>query len=542
MKPSRPPIHPFLFAVYPILNLLATNRAQTLPGQAARALLLSLALAAALYFLSFLLLRDAKRAALLASLALIATFSYGHAALLLGDPPHWLPSAWIAVWALLAWRLLAEARNHAALSAALGWVGGFALLPGALVLALYPLQMKADDVLPLNGALAAIEQEAEEMDIDEERLPDIYYIILDGYGRADALAEFYGYDNRQMIDYLERRGFYVAHASYANYNQTFLSLPSSLNMEHIMPLLGVEPGDDYNYAEHIRLIRDSALREVLEELGYETVTFNSGFALTRIENSDHYLTPRGEAGQAPTITSLSLFGAEVGLNRFEALLVETTLFQPLFRTLLHETGEPPEFQEHRQRIQFIFEQLPAFAAQEGPYFVFAHVIAPHPPFVFKADGSPRPNILPFSYSDANHWVWSKGTRSEYVEGYREQLIYINSLLIEAIQEILAESDRPPVIIVQGDHGPGAYFAWESLENTQLEERMGILNAYYFPGGDRGLLYPTITPVNSFRVLLNRYFGFDLPLLEDRSYFSPWSEPYDFVDITGLLEKSARFSP
>ena len=64
--------------------------------------------------------------------------------------------------------------------------------------------------------------------------------------------------------------------------------------------------------------------------------------------------------------------------------------------------------------------------------------------------------------------------------------------------------------------------------------MAILNAYYFPGGDEGLLYPTITPVNTFRVVFNRYFDRDLELLEDVSYFADWSTPYDFIDLTDML--------
>jgi hypothetical protein len=45
-------------------------------------------------------------------------------------------------------------------------------------------------------------------------------------------------------------------------------------------------------------------------------------------------------------------------------------------------------------------------------------------------------------------------------------------------------------------------------------------AYYFPGKDVSeLAYPTMTPVNSFRLVFNTYFGGNFPLLEDTSYFS-----------------------
>ena len=64
--------------------------------------------------------------------------------------------------------------------------------------------------------------------------------------------------------------------------------------------------------------------------------------------------------------------------------------------------------------------------------------------------------------------------------------------------------------------------------------MSILNAYYFPNRDYRELYQQITPVNSMRVMLNTFFGAGLKLLPDRSYYSTWSEPYEFMDVTASV--------
>jgi hypothetical protein len=61
--------------------------------------------------------------------------------------------------------------------------------------------------------------------------------------------------------------------------------------------------------------------------------------------------------------------------------------------------------------------------------------------------------------------------------------------------------------------------------------MSILNAYFFPDRKYDGLYPDITPVNSFRVVLDTFFGARLGLLPDKSYFSTWGEPYRFMDVT-----------
>jgi hypothetical protein len=113
------------------------------------------------------------------------------------------------------------------------------------------------------------------------------------------------------------------------------------------------------------------------------------------------------------------------------------------------------------------------------------------------------------------------------------VIYVNRLLTEAIDRILELSDTPPVIILQGDHGPGAHLDWEIPSDLVVRERYSILNAYLVPEETRSLLYPEITPVNSFRALFDGTFGADLPLLEDRVYFTPEAALYRFLDVTEI---------
>jgi hypothetical protein len=108
--------------------------------------------------------------------------------------------------------------------------------------------------------------------------------------------------------------------------------------------------------------------------------------------------------------------------------------------------------------------------------------------------------------------------------------YLNFLLKGAINDILAKSDDSPIIILQGDHGPGAFTDWYSFENTNIKERSSILNAYHFPGIDETFLYPEITPVNSFRMLFNHYFGTDFEILADMSFYNIWNRPYDYIEI------------
>ena len=122
------------------------------------------------------------------------------------------------------------------------------------------------------------------------------------------------------------------------------------------------------------------------------------------------------------------------------------------------------------------------------------------------------------------------------EPYVEQLRYTNTLLKEMIDGILARSKVPPVIILQGDHGTALSMFEGGVERDAPDpaERMAILNAYLVPEAVRAKLYPGITPVNTFRVLLSAQFGDDLPLLPDTSYFSFSKDPYDLQDVTARI--------
>src|SRR5215211_104748 len=77
------PLHPLLFAVYPILALLALNISEVDTSLGWRALLLSVLATGFLTLIFYTIFRDWKRAALLTTILLIVFYSYGHVYILL---------------------------------------------------------------------------------------------------------------------------------------------------------------------------------------------------------------------------------------------------------------------------------------------------------------------------------------------------------------------------------------------------------------------------------------------------------------------------
>ena len=210
-----------------------------------------------------------------------------------------------------------------------------------------------------------------------------------------------------------------------------------------------------------------------------------------------------------------------GINAFESLELQTSAGLLLYdaRDLLPKTLRSfldAAYTTHRERILYAFDKLDTLPKMPGPKFVFVHILAPHSPFVFGANGEIVGRRFPFTLNNDLEIADPK----LYIEGYRNQIQYVNRRTLQALKEIIDTSSTPPIIILQGDHGPKAGIASQS-------GRMTILNAYYLPGGSENL-YATITPVNTFRVIFDQYFGAQFDQLPDVSFFSIYKKPGVFT--------------
>ena len=74
--------------------------------------------------------------------------------------------------------------------------------------------------------------------------PDVYYIILDAYASPETLKTQGNFDDKEFLDFLKSRGFYVVPKAASNYDRTPFSISSSLNMDYISAV-PKEMGDNY---------------------------------------------------------------------------------------------------------------------------------------------------------------------------------------------------------------------------------------------------------------------------------------------------------
>ena len=315
--------------------------------------------------------------------------------------------------------------------------------------------------------------------------PDVYYIILDTFARPDVLEEEYGIDLSEFVTQMENLGFYYASESQSNYRETFSSLTSSLNMQYV-----------YSIAENLNTTRGSAVYQetiknnevvqIFQSLDYQTIAFSTGYRWSEITTADIFY-----------FTDFSM--PVQGLSSFESLLLQTTIVYPL-RGYFNVSTTLNSLQPHIDAQRRMLSTLPEIPENPNPTFTFAHFLVPHVPFIFDEDGS----ILedPGYYSGADNGAINDEYR---LDGYRRQVQFISQQILDISKSIIENSDNPPIIIIQGDHG------------FKGENRNKILNLYYFPDLDYGHLYETISPINSFRVILSQYFGLDYPVIEDKYY-------------------------
>ena len=499
------PWHSLLIALYAPLGLGAHNIGQTSAGSIVRAVILSGMFAILLLLVCWLILRNWQVAGAVTTLLMVLFLTYGHlynyvsdlevGGILVGRHRYL-----VIVWAGLAvagslWAIRTS-RKYSSLTSTLNLLSVFLLAMPVVQLAFYQLRSAS---LP-RPEVADAQQTQVVSSLPKpgnSQLRDVYYIILDAYGRSDVLLNTLSYDNSSFLGNLESMGFYVAECAQSNYAKTDLSLSSSLNMDYLTALDPALTPENTDRVPLWNLIKDNRVQEKFRSMGYTTVAFETGFYFSQLNHLDIFYSP--ERG---------------GFNEFEILYVRTT-----FLRLLDDAGWLRRFHytpEDRKRelILFDLEKLQELPATPGPKFVFAHLVIPHQPFVFGPDGEP------LVIAEKVHKGQTYYTERDYRLGYINQVKFISDRISQVVKGIIENSAIPPIIILQGDHGPSHF------DNAS---RMGILNAYYFPDAKAGL-YPLITPVNTFRLLFQTYFGEDLKLLEDVSYYSEYPEAYQFEII------------
>ena len=516
------PFYPLLLCIYPVLFLWVANYVQVPSYAIQRSLLVSIGAATVICLACLAAARNLRKAALLAGLALLFFFFYGQLFSLVdnhtllgfnyGRHRFMLPFLGFLylVGAFFILRAKSDLRN---LTLSFNLVGVFLVGLSLVQLGLL-IENDASRISNKRAGHLPVEASASTQAV-ETNTPDVYYFLLDGYDRQDLMESDVHLDNQKFISDLENLGFVIPNCTQSNYTTTVTSMAATLNMNYI-ETLGVPDSDiaTMKVNEYIRILEpftlDNLVMRQFRQLGYKIVTLKSPFLFVDYPNSDVIIDYQSSSG---SVNKLEAYDFEYMFLRTTLMrvLVEETEYAPQkFSNLPVPVMEliNPKFNRGNGYNNQVFLQnlydlnaLDTVSKITGNKFVYAHLLVTHPPFTFTPTGELRMDT-----QDDN-------------EGYAEQITYVNQRMLTIIKNILAGSKTPPVIILQGDHG-------HAVDNLKSEETFRILNAYYLPQGGNAKIYPTITPVNSFRLIFSQYFNQNYPLLPDKSVWINPSFPGD----------------
>jgi len=498
-------IHPFLFAIFPIIALFSSNVDLVLPEEIVFPLFSVIIVTFLIWIVLGFLLKNRIKSGFIVSISLILFFSYGHIYILLdefqkdSDFSHLVLI--IPVLFLFALGSYFFIRTKKPLNNLTKIVNGIAV--SLVIISLFGI---GEYFITESFSQNEIDVESKKIQgnvLQTKKLPDVYYIIPDSYSSSESVKTVLNYDNSDFTDFLINKGFYVPTLSYSNYAFTQYSIPSTYSMNYVNYLTDIKGINSTDKTDLHKISRNNEVIKNFKSEGYTTYNIEAGSSYSRsLKNIDFVLC------------------SDSFESDFRALLIQTTILNPLQVTLFSDA--------HRDRILCGFSELKKMADRnESPKFVLAHFMIPHRPYIFGPTGeSIYPKLL--TLEDKGRY-WNP-------ELHLGQLQFFNLKMKEVISKLI-DTDNPPIIIIQSDHGirggdwTEEYKFWPS--------RFHNFKAYYFPEVGRDIEFETTTAVNSFRVLFNLYFGYEYDILEDKLYYTndKSKQPYQFTDVTDIVIKN-----
>lgn len=330
--------------------------------------------------------------------------------------------------------------------------------------------------------------------------PNVFVILLDGYPSSDVLSTYLDFDNSDFEASLAEAGFDVAPESRSNYTATWATLASMFHgafLDEIGSLTPFPSDQAEQYARLMQAINEGVILGDLHGRGYRIVTVPSPFEAASLVSADE-MRPGGQ------LTSFEL-----------SLLQHSRLLGPV-------VALAPDFllDQQRLRIEGALATTADVASEthDDPVFMLTHVLSPHPPIVFEADGqlAELPDCYPRRCT-----LWQMEEASQWA-GFTGQVEHLNQLVTETVRGIVA-ADPGAVVVIMSDHGsrpPGA------PEEVLLEN----LTAVRSPGHPDVLTSDT-HPVDLLTTIFDAYFGTESPRHTYRGWINRPEHPLEMVEVS-----------
>lgn len=442
---------------------------------------------------------DPKRVAVAIAAFVVSFFAFSK--WLAADPKPGIVNTQIIAWCLVTALTTLLAYRFARSDVFRKWVAATLVLVCVVNAAAYALAESQD---PERAEADEAQDGAAATPDDLVRQPNVYAFLLDQYARNDTFAEVTSVDNAAFHDALREQDFEVTERSLSSYNKTTLSMMSMFEMGYPVTTPGDVEGD-VSFDHY--LVGDNNTVERFHQLGYQFIHAHGGpfaFARCTTQWADVCLPPNSEGG---------------ALDDLQLALLDLT---PIGSLDLFDT--PWNDPEH------VLDTLET-TAKEEPFFLFSHLISPHPPYRFDENCERRPSSVARS---------SLTTESDR-EAYANEVRCLNEQVLDVTDRIIAD-DPDAIILVFSDHGsdflsPPRSADLESWNDGQLRERYGTQNALRLPEACRGDVESDTPNVHDFAIVFACLEGRE-PDLPDYRAFLRSSDGLDEIPVERLTDPDA----
>lgn len=294
-----------------------------------------------------------------------------------------------------------------------------------------------------------------------ENAPNIYFIIFDRYPSWANLEESFGFKSEELKHFFKIRQLFLAEKSNTLHKTTDKSMSDIFNLQKI----------DNNHAPYT-WIKNSVLVQYLIKQNY-TIYNLSFWPLGKYSNYydlTWYFNPYKTSFPAFDFVASYLWP------------------ENLINSIIHYKKE--RFHDVK-KLNNAFDEI--IKKQEKKTFSYIHYILPHPNFLYDENGN-------LKEKDENYQKLPDSIKAF------KQTLYANKIAMRHVDSIL-KYDNNAIIIIQGDHGDPTLMGGKYAYNS--------INAIYFPKQNYENLHDSINNVNTFRVMLNEYFGQNLDPVDQK---------------------------
>jgi hypothetical protein len=312
--------------------------------------------------------------------------------------------------------------------------------------------------------------------------PNVYLLVLDGYAGYQSLQDSFGFKNDSFYNFLAQRSFNVIPSS-ANYDFTFYSMASTLNMQYI-------PGDfegkiayQNDIQQRFNEVRNATVFNTFSSMGYDIENY-SFFDVNKKQgiydhgNSFFPMHTFLLLNKVFHKRLLSDLGWMIYNGKFK---IDWLAKEKIYRSDKYNNSA----------LKMLYRSIST--KKEQPKFCYTHLLLPHEPYYKDSTGK---------YIELKQE--SMFDKSMYVS----YLKYTNNVMRSALDSIIAK-DSSAVVVIMSDHGFNTqrvrYYAPYTYNN---------LCAIRFPGIQQDAALKKISNVNLFRYVFNAQFDQKIPYLAD----------------------------